>query len=442
MKKVRRIRRYIPVLLLALVCLTAALMWDHTPSAVEVFGTGTENGQEELKLYARSAVLLDADSGRILYGKNEDTPMPMASTTKIMTLIVALELEEEDETASVSSYAASQPKVHLGMQAEETFYLEDLYYSLMLESHNDSAVCIAEHFGNRLLGREAADGGEEKSREAVAAFVNLMNEKAESLGLKKTFFVTPNGLDAQQTDPDGTVHTHETTAAELARIMKYCITESPKKEKFLNITGAMSYSFSDADGKRSFSCTNHNAFLQMMEGALSGKTGFTAKAGYCYVGALKRDDRTFIVALLACGWPNNRSYKWVDTRKLMNYGLENYFYQDVYCRELSFEPVEVLGGVPDSGNRSDRAVAEVGLLVPEEEQTLPVLLKEGETVEVSYEGKERMKAPVHKGDLAGRVVYRLDKEVLAEYPVLVQEDVPRLTFSWCFLQVAERYFPK
>ena len=114
----------------------------------------------------------------------------------------------------------------------------------------------------------------------------------------------------------------------------------------------------------------------------------------------------------------------------------------MYCGELSFEPVEVLGGIPDSGNRSDRAVAEVGLSVPEEEQTLPVLLKEGETVEVSYEGKERMEAPVHKGDLAGRVVYRLDKGVLAEYPVLVQEDVPRLTFSWCFLKVAERYFPK
>ena len=84
MKKGRRIRRYILVLLLALVCLTAALMWDHTPSAVEVFGTGTENGQEELKLYARSAVLLDADSGRILYGKNEDNCLVADMIIKVL----------------------------------------------------------------------------------------------------------------------------------------------------------------------------------------------------------------------------------------------------------------------------------------------------------------------------------------------------------------------
>ena len=117
---------------------------------------------------------------------------------------------------------------------------------------------------------------------------------------------------------------HSTTAADLARIMRYCIKESPQKEAFLNITRTQSYTFWDIEKKRSFSCNNHNAFLSMMEGALSGKTGFTAKAGYCYVGALKREEKTLIVALLACGWPNNKTYKWKDTVKLMEYGLNQY----------------------------------------------------------------------------------------------------------------------
>jgi len=112
------------------------------------------SGQEELTLYARSAVLMDADTGRVLYGKNEDEPVAMASTTKIMTLILALELAKEGEIAHVSSYAAAQPKVHLGMHSGEQYKLEDLYFSLMLESHNDTAVCIAECIGNRLLSRE------------------------------------------------------------------------------------------------------------------------------------------------------------------------------------------------------------------------------------------------------------------------------------------------
>ena len=102
-------------------------------------------GDEPAELYARSAVLMDADSGRVLFGKDTDVVRPMASTTKIMTCILALESlrEHPDQTIEVSDQAASQPKVHLGMQKGEVFYIKDLLYSLMLESHNDSAVAVA-----------------------------------------------------------------------------------------------------------------------------------------------------------------------------------------------------------------------------------------------------------------------------------------------------------
>ena len=111
--------------------------------------TGGENAKEKAvaQLYSTAAVLMDADTGRVLYGKNADVSLPMASTTKIMTCILALELADPEETVTVSAYAAGQPKVHLGLKAWESYRMEDLLYSLMLESHNDSAVAIAEQIG-------------------------------------------------------------------------------------------------------------------------------------------------------------------------------------------------------------------------------------------------------------------------------------------------------
>lgn len=195
--------------------------------------------QKDLELYAKSAVLMDAKSGRVLYAKDGNQHMPNASTTKIMTCILAIEQGNPEDEVTISSYAASMPKVHLGMNAEDKFYLKDLLYSLMLESHNDSAVAVAEHIGG-----------------SVEGFADRMNQKAEELGCRDTYFITPNGLDAQ--DEKGV---HGTTAEDLSRIMSYCI----KNKTFLEITRTASYCFSNVSGTRNYTCNNHNAFLQMME---------------------------------------------------------------------------------------------------------------------------------------------------------------------------------
>lgn len=471
---------------LLFLALTGKTIYERVSSLAAAFREGSADAGA-LTLYARSAVLMDADSGRILYDKDGETPMPMASTTKIMTLILALELGQEGEIAEASSYAAGQPKVRLGMQAGEQFYLSDLYYSLMLESHNDTAVCIAETIGRRLLeegeastsdsaeenqmadelqqekhgqttdgqgsnapktGNQAQDNtpsGENAavpstdSKTAVHAFVSRMNEKAAELGLSHTYFVTPNGLDGEEELADGTKKAHSTTAAELAAILRYCIMESPEREGFLAITRTASYTFSDIQGKRSFSCSNHNQFLHMMEGALTGKTGFTAKAGYCYVGALRRENRTFLVALLACGWPNNKTYKWADTKKLMQYGLDHYAYRDVYEKNLQLDPIPVSGAAPKAGEWVRPGTVPVELRVPEKEQTLPVLLRPEESVDVIYEGKQKLSAPVDKGAEVGTVRYRLGDLVLAEYPVYTKEAVKAFTFDWCLHRVLEKY---
>lgn len=373
-----------------------------------------------LQLYAQAAVLLDADSGRVLYGKNEDEALPMASTTKIMTCILALEYGNLDDMVEVSSYAASMPKVKLYMQQGEKYRLEDLLYSLMLESHNDSAVAVAEAVGG-----------------SVEEFAAMMNRKAKDIGCYDTYFITPNGLDAMMTE---TGQIHSTTAEDLARIMAYCVMDSPEKERFLEITQTREYSFCDESGKRSFHCNNHNSFLSMMDEAISGKTGFTNQAGYCYVGAVESEGRTFTVALLACGWPNHKTYKWSDMRTLTDYGMERYVYRDIY-EEKTFQPVPVINGIAGEGATPyENAYVEVKLACPAEE-SLPYLLCEDDVVEVRAELEDRLEAPVNAGDEAGKVSYYLNGELIREYTVIASGEVERINYLWVLRYVAELFLP-
>lgn len=328
----------------------------------------------------------------------------MASTTKIMTCILALEMGDLSQCVSVSDRAASQPAVKLGMKSGDQFFLGDLLYSLMLESHNDVAVAVAEHIGG-----------------SVEGFAVLMNEKAEELGCKDTYFITPNGLDAQDD-----IGIHHTTAADLARIMRYCIMESEKKEQFLDITGTDGYTFSDCSGSYSYSCTNHNSFLKMMEGAISGKTGFTADAGYCYVGALRSDGRTFIVALLACGWPNNKGYKWADTKKLMTYGIENYTYQDI-IPQLADDTVQVADGF--RGGFPQKEPVKMKLKIGGGEKK--ILLKITDQIETKTDIPALLKAPVDAGEQIGNITCTVDGETISYYPVFAAEAIRERNWSVC-----------
>lgn len=397
-----------------LAALLSILLFLHLIVIVLPVEAGAASGDDSLALYAQSAVLMDADTGRILYAKNAEEQRPMASTTKIMTLILALENANPDDIVMISDYAASMPDVQLHLRAGEHYRLGDLLYSMMLESHNDSAVAIAEHVAG-----------------TVPAFAVLMNAKARDIGCYDTYFITPNGLDAE--DSGGV---HSTTAFDLARILRYCIMQSPKKEEFLKITRTNVYSFSDLEGIRTFTVGNKNAFLHMMEGALTGKTGFTGNAGYCYVGALRQEERTFIVALLACGWPNNRSYKWSDTRKLMNYGLEHFTYRNVW-QEPKLPELLVKNGIPDRGNLEEEA--RIRLRLSSEEPDLKLLLSEGEQVQVETHISQEVTAPVEPGTLLGSVRYLLDGQVVKVYTVEAAEDVEAVTLGWCLEKLWRKY---
>ena len=373
--------------------------------------------EEPKNLYALSACLMDADSGRILFGKEEDVRRANASTTKIMTLIVTLEHADLNDVVTFSDYAASQPDVQLNGASGEQFLLKDLCFSLMLESHNDSAVAIAEHVAG-----------------SVEAFAGLMNEKAAELGCMDTYFITPNGLDKE--DEKGF---HGTTAADLARIMGYCINESPMKETFLEITQTPSYSFSNIEGTRSYSCNNHNRFLTMMDGAISGKTGFTGNAGYCYVGALRRDDRTFVVALLGCGWPNNKNYKWSDTKQLMQYGIDSFEKVNLLELEIPKEaeyPLEISGAKTEDYSRIKMTEVQNRTSGKQIEN---ILLRKDESIEFKLERKQRLEAPVEAGTTVGPLKYILNGQVVREEELVLKDSVPAWDYRYSFLRMVDLF---
>ena len=362
-------------LLVALgICCTLFILIQNPAAAAE---TGQQEEKEKLSLNARAAVLMDADSGRILYGKNETMVFPMASTTKIMTLIVALEHNEPDQIVMASAGASAMPEVRLGVHEGERYRMEDLYYAMMLESFNDAAMMIAEG----TVG-------------SVENFAELMNEKAISLGCTQTYFITPNGLDAA--DEKGV---HSSTAEDMARIMRYAI----DNEDFLKITQTAEYSFTDCDRKRSFEVHNKNVLLTMMDGVLSGKTGYTADAGYCYVCAVKKDDRTFIAALLGSGWPPHKGYKWSDVQTLLDYGDKNYRYQTIdISKGVPDRQVHVMNGEQDFAT------------VRAKQTNYRFLLSSEDKVHVESVLPGQLEAPVEAGQSVGSIRIFVNGDLTAE----------------------------
>lgn len=388
---------------------------------IKCLASEQENIQDKTKhvgtLYAQSAVLMDGSSGRVLYEKNGEEFLANASTTKIMTCILALENAELNEVVTVSPYAAAMPDVQLHIKEGEQYYLGDLLYSLMLESHNDVAVAIAEHIS----------GSQEE-------FSKLMNRKAKEIGCKNTNFLTPNGLDATQKIAEQEV-SHGTTASDLALIMRYCIKISPQKENFICITRTPNHTFQDISRTRNFTCRNHNAFLNMMDGVVSGKTGFTGKAGYCYVGALEQNGECYIVALLACGWPGNKNYKWVDCKKLMTYGLKEYELFELAELGESYKKdliVEVRNAKREKLGEEKKIY-----LKRKENDIREVLLKKDESVTVKVHRKE-LEAPLNPGDEAGQIEYYIgDRKWLVE-ELVCDKKIEKIDFGWCMHKIAER----
>ena len=366
--------------------------------------------EEPSDLYGLSALLMDANTGEILFEKNGQDPVAIASTTKILTCIVVLENGNLDDIVTFSANAAAQPDVQMNAAEGEQYQLSDLLKGMMLESYNEVSVAIAEHIAG-----------------SVEAFAELMNEKAESLGCMNSYFITPNGLDAEENGL-----TNHSTAEDLGLILSYAV----KNEEFLEITQTQQWNISECNGKRTVTASNKNRFLQEYDGLISGKTGFTSKAGYCYAGAATRDGRTLVAVTLCAGWPPNKNYKWSDTKKLLDYGFENYEYRDIdYLGVEIPDSIQVEDGIDADGNE----VKEIQIILPETED---FLLRNDETYYGKVYLKTKIHAPIAKNDVVGRIeIYRND-ELLAEEKIIVIDNVDESSLWYKIWQKLCYFFDK
>lgn len=366
-------------------------------------------------LHSISAVLMDADSMRILGEKNGNEKRAMASTTKILTAIIALEKGDTASVVSVTENAARQPRVHMGMKKGEKYRLNDLLYSLLLESHNDSAVAIAEHLSG-----------------SVEEFAQCMNEKAKKIGCENAYFITPNGLDAK--DENGF---HSITAEDLAKIMSYCVRKSPKREQFMEIARTRKYEFDEVNKERHVYCSNHNRFLDMMKGVMAGKTGFTGEAGYCYTASLENKGAHFSIALLGCGWPDKNRYKWEDARKIFEYACDTYEKVKEPI-ELDNKWIEVENGVlPETGLFEK---VHVPLKCDTEKDDISFLKSKKEKLNKVVEIPKSIQAPAKKGKRIGKVIYSIGETKIAEIPVVIGRSAGKRSFIWIVFQIMDQYY--
>lgn len=315
---------------------------------------------------AAGAVLMDAESGRVLYGHDAHKPRLIASTTKLMTALVAVERAVDlDETVTVKGEWLGSEGSSIYLRAGEEITLRGLLYGLLLQSGNDAAMVIACHTAG-----------------SVEEFVELMNWRAAELGMKDSSFANPSGLDHEN---------HYSTPYDMALLARACLDNSTVAE--LCATKSITV------GTRTF--VNHNKLLWRCEGCVGMKTGFTEKAGRTLVSAAVRDGQTLICVTL------NDGDDWNDHRKLLDYGFR------IYPRQVLCRAGEVLG-----------AVAVEGSLIP----TMPVAakgelgypLKAGEQLVPEVELLRSATAPLPPGVQLGELRWRLDGEVVAQMPLVSQ----------------------
>lgn len=245
-------------------------------------------------LNSRIAVAYDRKTGNVIWGKNEYKKSAMASTTKIMTALLAIENCDLNEVIEVSSKAAGIGGSRLGLKKDDKINMNDLLYGLMLKSGNDAAVSIAETVGG-----------------SVEGFAELMNKKAKEIGLENTHFVTPHGLD----DPE-----HYTTAYELAKLADYAL----KNDKFAKIVNTKNYTVTINGYPKVIS--NTNELLGCLDGVNGVKTGFTNNAGRCLVTSVNRNNFEIITVVLQA---DTKKFRTSDSIKIIEYVYNNYQYVNI-----------------------------------------------------------------------------------------------------------------
>lgn len=367
--------------LMAFFCCTALTFWGSAARAED--GKWTESS-------ALAAVLIERNTGMILLRHNETQPLPMASTTKVMTALMALEKGNLDDVVTVGKNAYGVPGTSIYLSLGEKITLRDLLYGMMLASGNDAAVAIAEHIGGD-----------------AETFCRMMTERAAELGCENTVFVNPNGLPA-----DG----HHTTAYDLALIAR----EAMRYELFREIVSTKRASIPWEGRAYNRILNNKNRLLGGYEGATGIKTGYTRVAGRCLVFGAKRDGLEVIGVVLNCG-------DWFDeAARLMDLGFELY---DGFTALSEGETVRVLP-VKDGTQDTVYICAGGDLCAPVPKGTIPTL---------EFDMPDEIAAGMQVGDIVGEARILLDGCTLAAVPLKLTESLSVRDYAYELERVIQNW---
>ena len=323
---------------------------------------------------AFSACVMNAATGEVIWEKNGYEQHPMASTTKIMTAIVALEESGSDEVVKVSNTAALTEGSSMYLHGGDEFVMRDLLYGLMLNSGNDAAMAIAEHMS-----------------QSVEGFAELMNKKAIEIGVTDTKFQNPSGLDA-----DG----HYTTACDLALITKY----ASQNPEFCDIVLTRYTEVRPCNNNRLMPLANHNKLLAEYEGCIGVKTGYTKSTGRCLVSAATRDGMTFIAVTL------DDPDDWKNHKTMLDYCFENYRPVEVVSEGETVKNVVVEGKTCD--------------FVYEKSLTIPVKINEKADIEVKNHIVPTLVGGINKGEKVGEGGIYYKGEKLSDINIVSAQEIP------------------
>ena len=351
--------------------------------------------EPNLELEAKSAVLMDAKTGTVLFSQNKDVLLPPASVTKIMTLLLIFEAIETgnlkyNDVLTVSEHAASMGGSQVYLEQGEKMSVDELLKCVIVASANDAALTLAEHVG-----------GSEKE------FVSMMNEKAASLGMNNTHFENVTGL-------DDNVINHLTTAYDIALMSKELI----KHEKICEYATI----WTDTIRNGEFGLTNTNRLVRYYRGITGLKTGSTSKAGFCISATAKRDGLELIAVIMGSESAEIRNSC---ATKLLDYGFSHYsIYED---SANNYSNIKVLKGTTDE--------------ISTKYNECYILIEKGkkELILKKYELLEYLEAPIKKGDIVGKITYSLNGEVIAENKIYSLEDVDKISFWNYFFEVIRSF---
>lgn len=359
--------------------------------------TETEAASPPFEIEAKSAILMEASSGRVLAEWNADEPLPPASVTKIMTLLLTMEALDAgkfalSDTVQVSEYAASMGGSQVFLKENETITVEELLKSVVIASANDGAVALAE-----LVCGD------------VGSFVDCMNARAGELGMKNSHFENPTGLDDSVTN-------HVYSARDIAISSRELITKHPKILEYSSI-------WMDSIRDGAFGLTNTNRLIRFYRGANGLKTGSTAKARFCMSATALRDDMQLIAVVMGSETRDKRNET---AKKLLDWGFAN------------FETVKFAGeqveGIPVRGGRVDTVNASYA--------PISFVLEKGKVAEIEIEKTvpPLLDAPITSGSEIGSVRYLRDGAELGCVPIIASEDVARIGFGDVFVRMLRIFF--